>query len=74
MTREQRTEYRRALQDELATVRAINGALRGESLEAERFKLTKARSECIHIVRFYLAKLHPPAPALRIKKPVRRRR
>ena len=59
MTREQRTEFRRALQDELATVRAINSGLRTESLEAERARLIKARAECLHIIRAYLARLHP---------------
>ena len=69
MTREQRTEFRRALQDELATLRCLVTSLRYEFQDAERERLKKARAECLHLVRHYLAKLHPPTPRKGARRP-----
>jgi hypothetical protein len=69
MTREQRTEFRRALQDELATLRCLVTSLRYEFHDAERDRLKKARAECLHLVRYYLRKLHPPAAPKAARRP-----
>ncbi|PSH02644.1 MAG: hypothetical protein CXZ00_16400 [Acidobacteria bacterium] len=60
MTKSQRAEFRRALQDELATIRAINSALNGAHLRPDfSAQLLQARADAVNTCRFLLDHLHP---------------
>ncbi|PSH03583.1 MAG: hypothetical protein CXZ00_11720 [Acidobacteria bacterium] len=60
MTKSQRAEFRRALQDELATIRALNSALNGAHLRPDfSAQLLRARADAVNTCRYLLDTLHP---------------
>jgi hypothetical protein len=66
-----RTERRQALADELATIRAINGALLAPALPvAEMKRLIQTRADALQVVRRLLAQLHPGPRKPRARKEV----
>jgi hypothetical protein len=69
MTPAQRAEHRAALKDELATIRAINGAMLAPALPpAEQQKLIAARADALTVVRGLLTQLHPMRRTKRRRK------
>ena len=69
-----RAEFRRAIADEVATLRAVNTALRGPLTPQDAAHLTTVRVEAIAILRGHFATLyyHPvpkkPAGSIRIRE------
>jgi hypothetical protein len=58
-TNDQRDEFRRALRDELATVRVLNQSLKLTDDHAERHRLTTARADSLAVLRYLLTQLFP---------------
>jgi hypothetical protein len=72
MTAPQRAEFRRALRDELATIRAINIAIRDVGTDAAHDALREVRSQCLVEIRQLLQSLHPlAAPRARARAAAR---
>ena len=66
---QRRSALREALRDELATIRAINGALLSTGVQPTEYRsLTMARADALIVVHRILTQLHPVA-----KRPAKRR-